>query len=40
MPHKGAFFFVAGAVDALDRKNEFPFLEELLFIPILENLRA
>jgi hypothetical protein len=32
--------FVAGAGDALDRNNEFPFLEELLFIPILENLGA
>jgi hypothetical protein len=30
---------VMGARDALDRKNEFPFLEELLCIPILKELR-
>jgi hypothetical protein len=40
LPSESTIKVVAGAVDALDRKNEFPFLEELLFIPILENLRA
>jgi hypothetical protein len=30
-------FRVAGARDALDRKNEFPFLEELLCIPVMKD---
>jgi hypothetical protein len=32
-------FYVAGACDALDRKNEFHFLEESLCTPILEDLK-
>lgn len=39
LPSESSIKLVAGARDALDRKNEFPFLDELLCIPILEDLR-